>query len=45
MGYVDALKEANDLQNEFVAAADAGEGARALLEKRSARFKRVGEDR
>jgi len=44
MGYVDALKEANTVQNEFVAAPDASEGARALLEKRAPRFKRVGED-
>jgi len=43
MGYVEALKEADVVQNEFVAAPDATEGAHALLEKRTPRFKRVGE--
>jgi enoyl-CoA hydratase/carnithine racemase len=43
MGYVDALKEADVIQKEFVAAPDASEGAQALLEKRTPRFKRLGE--
>jgi enoyl-CoA hydratase/carnithine racemase len=44
MGYVDALQEADVVQNEFVAAPDAKEGAQALLEKRTPRFKRLGEE-
>jgi enoyl-CoA hydratase/carnithine racemase len=44
MGYVDALQEADVVQNEFVAAPDATEGAQALLEKRAPRFKRIGEE-
>ena len=43
-GYVDALHEANESQNRFVAAPDASEGARALLEKRKPNFRRLGED-
>jgi enoyl-CoA hydratase/carnithine racemase len=42
-GYVDALREAEVSQNAFVAAPDAAEGARALLEKRAPKFKRLGE--
>jgi enoyl-CoA hydratase/carnithine racemase len=42
MGYADALKEADRVQRRFVAAADAAEGARALLEKRAPRFERLG---
>ena len=44
VGYVEALREADLVQNEFVAAPDAAEGAQALLEKRAPRFKRVGEE-
>ncbi|MDH3642990.1 MAG: enoyl-CoA hydratase-related protein, partial [Gammaproteobacteria bacterium] len=44
VGYVEALNEADSVQNEFVAAPDATEGARALLEKRAPHFKRVGEE-
>lgn len=42
VGYADALKEADRVQNQFVAAPDAAEGARALLEKRPPRFNRLG---
>jgi enoyl-CoA hydratase/carnithine racemase len=42
-GYVEALREAELSQNAFVAAPDAAEGARALLEKRAPKFKRLGE--
>lgn len=42
-GYVEALREAEVSQNAFVAAPDAAEGARALLEKRTPKFKRLGE--
>jgi enoyl-CoA hydratase/carnithine racemase len=42
VGYLDALREAEAVQNEFVAAPDAREGAQALLEKRAPRFKRLG---
>ena len=42
VGYAEALKEADRVQNQFVAAPDAAEGARALLEKRSPRFSRLG---
>lgn len=42
--YVDALVEANESQNRFVAAPDAAEGARALLEKRPPVFKRLGDE-
>ena len=43
VGYPAALKEADSVQNEFVAAPDSTEGARALLEKRPAKFARLGE--
>jgi len=42
-GYVDALREAEISQNTFVAAPDASEGARALIEKRTPKFRRLGE--
>ena len=42
VGYESALREAEAVQNQFVAAADAAEGARALIEKRPARFARLG---
>ncbi len=42
MGYADALAEADQVQRRFVAAPDAAEGARALLEKRPPRFDRLG---
>jgi enoyl-CoA hydratase/carnithine racemase len=42
VGYAEALKEADRVQNRFVAAPDAAEGARALLEKRPPRFDRLG---
>jgi enoyl-CoA hydratase/carnithine racemase len=42
VGYLDALREAEVVQNEFVAAPDAAEGAQALLEKRAPSFKRLG---
>ena len=42
VGYVDALREAEVIQNQFVAAPDAAEGAAALIEKRAPRFKRLG---
>jgi enoyl-CoA hydratase/carnithine racemase len=42
--YLTALREAEAVQNEFVRAADAVEGARALIEKRTPRFKRLGTD-
>ncbi len=41
--YVEALHEANESQNRFVAAPDATEGANALLEKRKPNFKRLGD--
>ena len=41
-GYVEALHEANASQDRFVAAADAAEGARALIEKRVPKFTRLG---
>ena len=37
-GYRDALVEAEESQNRFVAAPDATEGARSLIEKRAPRF-------
>ncbi len=43
VGYVDALREAEISQNQFVTAPDAIEGARALLDKRAPRFRRLGE--
>jgi len=39
-----ALKEAEAVQNRFVTAPDAVEGARAFLEKRAPAFRRIGED-
>jgi enoyl-CoA hydratase/carnithine racemase len=39
-----ALKEAEAVQNRFVTAPDAVEGARAFLEKRAPEFRRIGED-
>ncbi len=44
VGYEAALREAEIVQEEFVAAADAAEGAKALLEKRAPKFVRLGED-
>ena len=41
-GYVEALKEADQVQWKFVASADAREGAAALLGKRPPRFQRLG---
>lgn len=43
VGYAEALHEANLIQDRFVAAPDAAEGARALLEKRAPRFLRLGD--
>jgi enoyl-CoA hydratase/carnithine racemase len=43
VGYVEALRDADVVQNEFVTAPDAAEGAQALLQKRTPRFKRIGE--
>ncbi len=43
-GYVDALQEADASQWRFVTAPDAREGAAALLEKRSPRFQRLGDE-
>jgi len=43
VGFREALEEAEVSQNAFVAAEDASEGARALLEKRAPRFGRLGE--
>ena len=42
--YVDALREAEAVQNEFVTAPDAVEGARAFVEKRPPSFERLGEE-
>jgi enoyl-CoA hydratase/carnithine racemase len=42
VGYTEALREAEVVQNQFVAAPDAAEGAAALIEKRAPRFKRLG---
>lgn len=44
-GYVEALQEADVSQNKFVNRPDAAEGARALIEKRSPNFQRLGKDR
>jgi enoyl-CoA hydratase/carnithine racemase len=41
-GYAEALLEANKSQDRFVAAPDAAEGARALIEKRAPQFTRLG---
>lgn len=43
-GFREALQEANQEQNRFVAQPDAAEGARALIEKRAPRFARLGKD-
>ena len=43
VGYEAALREAELVQDQFVAAPDAAEGARALLEKRPAKFARLGD--
>jgi len=43
VGFEQALREAETVQNEFVARPDANEGARALLEKRAPRFERLGQ--
>ena len=42
-GYAQALREADESQSKFVTAPDAQEGAKALLEKRPARFGRLGD--
>lgn len=42
VGFREALIEADQVQNEFVARPDAKEGAMALLEKRAPRFERLG---
>ncbi len=42
-GYAQALSEADEAQQKFVTAPDAQEGAKALLEKRPARFARLGD--
>ena len=44
LGYPEALREANAAQWEAVARPDAREGARALLERRSPRFQRLGSE-
>lgn len=41
-GYAEALREADEVQWKFVSGPDAQEGARALLDKRPARFARLG---
>ena len=43
-GYATALREAELVQNEFVQAPDAAEGARAFVEKRAPKFRRIGEE-
>lgn len=43
-GYREALTEANEAQNRFVVGPDAVEGARAFLEKRAPRFRRLGSE-
>jgi enoyl-CoA hydratase/carnithine racemase len=43
-GYADALREADVVQNQALARPDATEGARALLERRAPRFRRLGSD-
>lgn len=42
VGFEAALREAEIVQNEFVAGPDAAEGATALIEKRSPNFARLG---
>ncbi len=42
--YIDALREAELVQNEFVAAPDASEGAAAFIERRAPKFARVGDE-
>ncbi len=42
-GYAQALREADEVQWKFVTAPDAQEGAKALIEKRPARFGRLGD--
>ncbi len=42
-GYAQALREADEAQWKFVTAPDAQEGAKALIEKRPARFGRLGD--
>ena len=44
VGFEAALREAEVVQDEFVAAPDAAEGAKALLEKRQPKFARLGDD-
>jgi enoyl-CoA hydratase/carnithine racemase len=43
LGYADALRDAEKVQWAAVDRPDAAEGARALLEKREAQFKRLGQ--
>jgi len=43
-GYAQALREAEAVQNAFVTAADAVEGAAAFIERRAPKFSRVGDD-
>jgi enoyl-CoA hydratase/carnithine racemase len=43
MGYPDALREVDGVQWAAVSRPDAAEGARALLERREPKFKRLGE--
>jgi len=40
-GYLEALREAERVQNDFVMASDSSEGAMAFIEKRKPRFDRV----
>ena len=41
LGYAEALRDAERVQNQFVLAADATEGAKAFMERREPRFDRV----
>lgn len=43
-GYADALRDAERVQNEFVAAPDSTEGAASFMERRKPRFERLGSD-
>lgn len=43
-GYAAAVREAESVQNEFVQAPDAAEGALAFVEKRAPKFRRIGEE-